>query len=184
MKAGEPKPAMVIPRGTSEVILVVRSNIKPMSFKTNHGKIIDVENDPSSDDLWLHIEPGTYLITFSADCYQSLDIRINIDTEQNSKLIEIEKDLDYFLVVKQTDQQPPRIGHTPLANATEGDAIVWDAVVTDNSCASEIKLFYRRRGETAYQVERMKKLKNSDNFQAKRVAQAPGIEYYLEAWDV
>jgi len=184
MKTGEPKPATVIPRDTSEVILVVRSNIKPIRFKTNHGKILAVEDDPSSDDLWLHIAPGTHLITFSAECYQSIEKRIYIAQEQKSKLIEIEKDLAYFLYVKRTDQQPPRIGHTPPPKATEGDTIVWDAVVTDNFCASEVKLFYRRKGETAYQFARMKKLKNSDNFQAKLVAQAPGIEYYLEAWDV
>lgn len=184
MKVGEPKPATVIPRDTSEVILVVRSDIKPMRFKTNHGKILAVEDDPYSDDLWLHIAPGTHLITFSADCYRNIEKRINIEKEQKSKIIEIEKDLDYFLSVKRTDQQPPRIGHTPLAKAIEGDTIVWDVVATDNSCVSEVKLFYRRRGETAYQSERMKKLENSDNFRAKLIAQAPGIEYYLEAWDI
>src|SRR5262245_28108179 len=120
MKAGEPKSATVISRDTSEVILVVRSDIKPMRFKTNHGKILAVEEDPSSDDLWLHIAPGTHLITFSADCYQSIGKRINIEREQKSKRVEIVKDWDYFRSIQQTDQQPPRIDHTPPVKPTEG----------------------------------------------------------------
>lgn len=185
MIVGKPDSALgVISRVPGEGILVVRSNVMPLSFESNHGKSKIFVEKKTSGELWLYIKPpGTHMITFMADCFQSIQKEINIE-ERISKRIKVERNLADFHSVKQTDQQPPQIYHTPPGQADIGHTIVWDAEVTDNSCASEVKLCYRYRGETAYKVVRMKKLKNSDHFQTQLVVEAPGIEYYLEALDV
>ncbi|NQU05599.1 MAG: PEGA domain-containing protein [Calditrichaeota bacterium] len=58
-------------------ILVVYSDIEKMTFQTNHGGIVDVDN-PNRGIYRVWLMPGTHQITYSAENFQSVKDRIHI----------------------------------------------------------------------------------------------------------
>lgn len=174
MKVIDLKPSSVIPLDTSKVVLVVKAAIKDLGFKTNHGEIIS--RKVSEGEWRLQLEPGTHLITFSANDFQSITEKIYIAKHDKSKEIKIEVDI-------QVNEEPPRIVHLPLEQATDGDTVNWVAIVTGNINIANVKLYYRLKGENEYKAENMGKME-SNNYQKKMVAKLGGIEYYLEAQEV
>lgn len=184
MKTSEPKPSNVIPLDPSKVILVVRSKIRNLKFETNHPPVFCEKKN--SGEWWLHLEAGRHIITFSdSDSeYQSLNKEIVILLEQRSKEIEIT--IKEPPTYKPTDvMNRPTIRHEPVANANEGDKILLIATVFDKIGISEVKLFYRTKGETKYSSKKMISIESKSNkYQSIIFAQSLNMEYYLTAKNV
>ena len=84
------------------------------------------------------------------------------------------------------DQQPPVIEHQPVAQIESGTVLVVKAEVRDSTGVNEVNLYFRQTGEDVYRSEKMIK-GSGDDFQfalAVDIVQEPGVEYYIEAYDV
>jgi len=82
------------------------------------------------------------------------------------------------------DTTPPTIEHAPLRQVTSARRIDILARIGDPSGVAFPRLYYRRVGETHYEVVRMRR--HDGQFRATIPGFAvakPGIEYYLEAFD-
>lgn len=174
MQASELKLSNVIPLDASKVILVVRSLIKNLQFTPNHGKIT-VEKR-TEGEWWIHLEAETYWITFSAETYQSINVRIYIPIEQRSAEIEIKS------IGQAPDKQPPKISHSGISQATEGDTLVLNASVIDNDTVRAVYLFYRFKGEAEYDSLQMT-LTESNDYRQTIIVGKDSIEYYITAQD-
>ena len=67
-------------RNPNEAILIVHATIVPLSFESNMG-IIKVEN-PRQGEYMLHLRPGTNIIHFKNEAYQSASKRLYIDKKR------------------------------------------------------------------------------------------------------
>lgn len=92
----DPRPPLVV-TDTSKVVLVVKSIIDKLYFKTNREKIQVVQE--AVGEWLLFLEPGNHILTFSAPDFQSLIKYISIPKEARCKEIEI------MPVVKPTPQK-------------------------------------------------------------------------------
>lgn len=175
MKAGELKDTNVIPLDTSKVVLVVKSIINNLGFKTNHGQITIIIREEGEWRLML--EPDPQIITVKKDGFQSLSVPINIPKEDKSKQIEI----------IPVDDEPPIIDHIPIKHAIVGDTLNFSARVIDNFQVEKVILHYRFKSDSLYQDEQMYSSdtsKISNIYLAKIHAKKKDIEYYLKAYDV
>ena len=84
------------------------------------------------------------------------------------------------------DNQPPLIDHQPVKQIESGTVLVVKTEVRDNNGVNEVNLYFRRIGEDVYRSEKMIK-GSGDDYQfalAVDIVQGPGVEYYIEAYDV
>lgn len=81
-----PQPRLAV-LDTDKVVLVVRSNIENVSFKTDrkNSRVFS----KGQGEWWVYLEPGTNIITFSAPGFQSLTEEIFISEKDRCKEIEI-----------------------------------------------------------------------------------------------
>jgi len=86
-----------------------------------------------------------------------------------------------------TDTTPPVIVHEPVTNGTEGQAVLIEAIITDDVAVAEVTLHYRKIGDPTYSTIPMTLCEGCLNvydgaIPASAVTTA-GVEYYISATD-
>ncbi len=92
----------------------------------------------------------------------------------------------YRAKVRALDHDPPHQTHTPIQRATYNQSLLLSNTVKDISGVKRVMLHYRikgLRGFSSVKMERGKKGLFIATIPATAVVR-PGVEYYLEAWDV
>ncbi|MDZ7360218.1 MAG: FG-GAP-like repeat-containing protein [candidate division KSB1 bacterium] len=90
--------------------------------------------------------------------------------------------------VTVTDNQPPRITHTPIMSAVPGgQPILITATVSDDRGILSVQLMYRRGGATSFSAVTMTSVSGANNYQALIPASdvtSRGVEYFILVTDV
>jgi len=119
------------------------------------------------------IEPYVYYYISVSDDIQTVTIPMS-EASQNPFVITILPNI------------PPKITHTPMSSALEGDGILIEAFIEDNTMlVSEALLKYRKEGEILYNSVSMSNT-GSNQYEAEipgTSVESPGIEYLIYAVD-
>ncbi|MCH8018936.1 T9SS type A sorting domain-containing protein [candidate division KSB1 bacterium] len=83
------------------------------------------------------------------------------------------------------DSEPPTISHQPPLSVDEGQEVIIQAAIQDNSQIAQAVLFYRQSGKDIFQPMQMSNV-GGDTYAATIPAAELsifGINYYIQAWD-
>ncbi|MCH7754965.1 VCBS repeat-containing protein [candidate division KSB1 bacterium] len=83
------------------------------------------------------------------------------------------------------DSEPPTISHQPPLTVDEGQDVIIQAAIQDNSQIAQAVLFYRQSGKDIFQPMQMSNV-GGDTYTATIPAaelSIYGINYYIQAWD-
>lgn len=83
------------------------------------------------------------------------------------------------------DSEPPTISHQPPVSIDEGQDVIIQATIQDNSQVAQAVLFYRQSGKDIFQTMQMSAV--GGNTYSSTIPAADislyGINYYIQAWD-
>ena len=92
----------------------------------------------------------------------------------------------YRAKVRALDHDPPTLRHTPPVKGTYGSVLTIQATASDASGIKRVVLHHRQAGNRGYSSVTMERRKDRSlvaSVPALSVIR-PGVEYYIEAWDV
>jgi len=92
----------------------------------------------------------------------------------------------YRAKVRAVDHDPPLLRHTPPAQGKYGSVLTIEAAASDASGIKKVVLHFRQAGNRGFSSVNMERRKNGSlvaSVPALSVIR-PGVEYYIEAWDV
>ena len=92
----------------------------------------------------------------------------------------------YRAKVRAVDHDPPTLHHRPPAGGKYGNVLTVEAAASDASGVKRVVLHFRQAGNRGFSSVTMERRKDGTlvaSVPALSVAR-PGVEYYIEAWDV
>ncbi len=92
----------------------------------------------------------------------------------------------YRAKVRAVDHDPPTLQHSPPAAGKYGSVLTVEAAASDASGIKKVVLHYRQAGNRGFSSVNLERRKDGTlvaSVPALSVAR-PGVEYYIEAWDV
>lgn len=120
---------------------------------------------------------------------KALTINPDLPLPGNSPKIEAafkQARIRYRAKVRAVDHDPPTLGHAPPGEGKYGKVLIIEASASDASGIKKVVLHFRQagnRGFSSVNMERRKDRTMVASVPALSVIR-PGVEYYIEAWDV